>query len=286
MNLLLAAVLFLQDKTVEQLIENLRSDKIEVRNNAAVELTKRGEPVVPMLEKAAQDKNQEVARFAKEILKDIRDPLRNETAEETFNRMTEKLTGSKTLSVTLKVDFTRADKQPNFEAGRGFSLMMKGADKVRLTPIQKEKGGEEVLVSDGETVQGQKAWPPKVFRDDVLIGLTRVGVNLSLYIGGSIRMRQDLVVERRVEDRMIIKGIQLKGQDALGRIIGYEVTFGDREIVDVQVWCDLKTRLPRKRIASTRGEGQNLQHFSELYEDWILDAEIPDQKFKLPEKKK
>jgi hypothetical protein len=241
---------------------------------------------VPALEKAARDKNQEVARFAKEILKDIQDPLRHETAEETFNKMTGKLTGAKTLSVTVKMDFTRADQQPDFQTGRGFALMMKGADKVRVTPIQKEKTADEALVSDGETVQGQKAWPPKVFRDDVMIGLTRVGVSLSLYVAGSMRMSKDRVVERRVEDGMTVKDIRLKGQDALGRIIAYEVTFGDHEVVDVQVWCDLKSRLPRKRIASTRGEGQNLQHFSELYENWVLDAEVPDHPFKLQDKKK
>src|SRR4029079_18609152 len=52
-----------------------------------------------------------------------------------------------------------------------------------------------------------------------------------------------------------------------------------REVVDVVLWCDPKTRLPRQIIASTQGEGQNLQHFCDRYDDWVLNADIPDVKF-------
>jgi outer membrane lipoprotein-sorting protein len=52
----------------------------------------------------------------------------------------------------------------------------------------------------------------------------------------------------------------------------------------VTLWCDLKTRLPRKRITSTTDPGDNRQHFSEVYDDWVINADIADDKFKLPEK--
>jgi hypothetical protein len=290
MNALLAAALLLaQDKNTEQLIEKLRSDKIEVRNDAARELRNLGEAVVPRLEKAAQDVDSELAGFAKQIIRDIKDPLYAETAEETFNKMDEQLRSAKTLKVKFRFDFTRGDKKPDFESKPAPTLMMKGADRICVEPppaTDKEKADLEGAVADGKTVNGQKAYPPKVFRDDIMTGLTRTGVSLALYFGGSARMDGDKVVDARVEDGMELSKATLKGQDTLGRIITYTVTFNDREVVDVTLWCDLKTRLPRKRIASTRGAGQNLQHFCEFYEDWVLNADIPDEKFKLPEKKK
>ena len=70
MNLILAAAFLLQEKTAEQLIEKLRSEKSEERSEASQELRKRGESVLPVLEKATTDKDAEVSRLAKETFED------------------------------------------------------------------------------------------------------------------------------------------------------------------------------------------------------------------------
>jgi len=72
MRLILAALLLLQDPSVEDLLEKLRSDRIEERNDAAQELRMRGEAVLPRLEKAAREGDLHLSSTAKQIIRDIR----------------------------------------------------------------------------------------------------------------------------------------------------------------------------------------------------------------------
>ncbi len=280
MDLLLAALLLLQDRGIDELIEKLRSDKIEERNDAAAELRKRGEAALPLLEKASRDPNNNLSDAAKELIKDIRDPLHAESAEETFRKMDEAIRTAKTIRVTVRFDFTRGEKKPDFAARPGAAVLLKGEDRVAMEPAAPaDPNSKEIekLVSDGKEVHGARGYPPKVFRDDVITGFTRSGLGLTLYIDASTRIRAEQPRGNAVE--VEISTPTLKGQDALGRMLAYRATFSNREVVDVVLWCDPKTRLPRQIIASTQGQGENRQHFCDRYEDWVLNADIPDEKF-------
>src|SRR5690242_2189277 len=72
MILLLAAGVLLQGDGVAQLIEQLRSDKPEIRSAALVKLKALGNPAIPDLEKAALDRDPDVASAAKQVLRFIR----------------------------------------------------------------------------------------------------------------------------------------------------------------------------------------------------------------------
>lgn len=76
MALLLAAVLLQAspDETVRALIEQLSSDSIDARAEACRKLEAIGRPAMPLLEKAAQDPDGEVASRAKSLL--VRIPIR------------------------------------------------------------------------------------------------------------------------------------------------------------------------------------------------------------------
>ncbi|HZE99750.1 MAG TPA: hypothetical protein VE981_22275 [Planctomycetota bacterium] len=68
MNLLLAGALLFQDPTIEQLIQYLRSTSDKDREQATVELLKRGKAALPLLEKAVKDEDPKVAaRFSQVI---------------------------------------------------------------------------------------------------------------------------------------------------------------------------------------------------------------------------
>ena len=73
--LLLVVVLFVQgDETVRALIDQLSADRIEAREEAFRRLEAIGRPALPLLEKAAQDRDGEVASRARTLL--VRIPIR------------------------------------------------------------------------------------------------------------------------------------------------------------------------------------------------------------------
>lgn len=92
-----------------------------------------------------------------------------------------------------------------------------------------------------------------------------------------IRALRSDQVEKRNRAALEVKK---KGE---GAIPALEEAEGDP---NVDLWVDVQTRLPRQIQASTRGKGQNLPHFWDRCDDGVLNDDIPDEKFKIPEPKK
>jgi type II secretion system protein G len=270
MNLLLAAVLLMQDKNFDQLIEQLGSEKIEVRNEAARKLKELGDKAIPALERTANAGDGEASRHAKEILLDLRDPLRGETAEQSYTRSVEAIEKASTIQVIIRIECTNGDEKSKLEEQPALILLIKGEDKVAGKPE------DPSIKSRGIGIPNRDAYPPKDLRDDSVTGLSKLTLFVSLYSGGVERFGAKKPVHRRVADTLQISNIVVAGQDALGRILTYDIKM-DKESLTGKVWIDLKTRLPRKRIVST-----GTQHFIESYEGWILNADIPDEKFMVP----
>src|SRR4029453_7364215 len=103
---LLAAILLQQDRSPEQLIEDLRSPKIDVRAQARIQLKKLGKAAIPALEDAARDSDAELSESSKLILKEIKEDLAAESSREALQWGREKL-GRKQDDAALN-DFNRA----------------------------------------------------------------------------------------------------------------------------------------------------------------------------------
>src|SRR5262245_7925083 len=125
---LLAAILLQQDRTPEQLIEDLRSPKIGVRAEARIQLKKLGKAALPALENAVHDSDAELSESSKLILREIKEDLAAEASREVLQSGRDKL-GRKEFDAAL-ADFNRAleihPRSVEGFLGRGAALQGKG----------------------------------------------------------------------------------------------------------------------------------------------------------------
>ncbi|HYE97915.1 MAG TPA: hypothetical protein VEJ18_03345 [Planctomycetota bacterium] len=267
----------------ERLVERFRSDRVEDRTAAERDLRALGQAAIPALERAAKDADPEVARRAQDLLAGIRDPFRGESAEESLRRIEETLRNARTIQLKMTSEFARGEETLKREGPRSSATLCLQGRKIAMrgTPALE-------IVSDGQTVHGAPRYPADDFASDILTGLRATGVMLALYSGSVDRAmspeKDGAPIPGRVEDRGKVTDVAPAGQDVLGRIITYR--FGPEGSMTVKLWIDPKTRLPRKRVSSSPGEGPDRQHFIEVYEDWILDADLPEGTFKPTPKKR
>src|SRR4051812_31038562 len=106
MNLLLAALLLLQEKTAEQLVEQLRSDQPDQRDAAVRELLRLGESSVPALEKATKDKDPEVALRARWAIRVV-NPA---SSREAIQNIEEAISKARSVRVVFEGETHRLDK--------------------------------------------------------------------------------------------------------------------------------------------------------------------------------
>lgn len=276
--------LLAQERTPEQLIHLLRSERIQDRETAVKGLRNLGERVVPLLLTLEKDGDVEVARRATDIIKDIQDPLWRETAAESFQRMEEKIRGAKTLSVRLKQDYQQGNRPADLQSQPFTTIKLKGESNFWAGYPESPKKNRRVLfVSNGTA-----SWPlsARVFpggkevKRYAILGFTKLGTSMAMMIPLANRGGEP-------EEAASLSDFSLAGHDSTGRIISYRITFNVSGIapgkVEAKLWCDPKTRLPKKRIL-TLGEGPNDQQLIEIYESWEIDSTIPDETFMLPDK--
>src|SRR5436190_189672 len=105
MKMLLVALLLAQEPTAEQLIEKLRSSSAEEREAAMSSLRKLGPFARPLLEKAAQDKDADLALRAKDILAS----LAGQASLEDFQKINAAMDQARTMSVKFQVERSTSD---------------------------------------------------------------------------------------------------------------------------------------------------------------------------------
>jgi outer membrane lipoprotein-sorting protein len=283
MNLLLAAALVLQDKTPERLIEQLRSDKVEVRGEAARLLEDLGKAVIPDLEKAAGDKDTDVAGRAKLIL----EAIHSKVAHELYDKMGEKLTKAKTIRLTFKT--TIAGKSSGRYAG---SLVMQAGNRSRIE-VKGEIDGkpdELLFVSNGDQTRTFKngQWSEdgaaheqhsKNVIDTLMgpglgtggFGMGRAG---TLPVSDIFKMSE---FKRAKRDRL---------DDREAQVISFKVAIKDSDYeVRASLWIDTATALPLKRVTSVK-DGEKELTITEVYERLSIDDAVGPETFQLPAKGK
>lgn len=279
MSVLLLVALLAQEKTAEQLIENLRSESVEDRESAARDLKKMGEAARPALEKAAGDKDREVATRAQAIL----DPMDLEAGQAVLNKLEETVLKAKTVKVRFKYEGRGPKGGVGPETGSG-TLLLKEGGRVRfeIAFSSLEEKHRVTIVSDGTQLAASIDFAkpitkeaPKELHSLFSKGLVRGG----LVLMGNRQSTSD--------PNEFIKTQAARSGDGgdEGKTLIYSALLPQTgETADIKLWYNPKSFEARDRKIVLRKDGQITASLTETYEEFTLNADIPDEKFKLPEK--
>jgi outer membrane lipoprotein-sorting protein len=218
--------------------------------------------------------------------------LQDKSAEETFKKIEETVAAAKTLSLKFDVKLVKAVGVE--ESVLKGTILLKKGDRMSLDSAM-IKGGDQremMFVSDGSQIsaradgriRGTKE-TPKDFNAHLTTLLTRAGA--IHFIGGvtpvffgdglNLEKAPSVTEIRTGEDDGTLKTLTYK--TVVTPLVAPPAT------VDVRLWYEPKSLRLVRRTLSYKSETVS-RIFNETYEEFTLDADIPDEKFKLPEEKK
>jgi outer membrane lipoprotein-sorting protein len=275
--MILTSLVLLLGQSVGELVEKLRSESVEERDDAENQLRKLGKTNLPELEKLSRDRDPEVARRIQGIL----EPIRTEMGLEILQKLEDSIGKAKTVRVAWKYEGDGPPGDPARGRGSGLVLLQEG-NRLRME-LQMNFLGQDhkgTFISDGKrmsaSLDGTPAIvydPPKTLRTMVGLALVRGGGMLSL----SRKEEQD------PKTFMPVISARPGEDDGLDKTIFFTVRLqGGLETGEIKLWYDPKTGSPRKRTVLIKRGGQGNTTITETYQEYILDQAIPDEKFVIP----
>jgi outer membrane lipoprotein-sorting protein len=214
--------------------------------------------------------------------------LQDKTAEDAFKKIDEAVVKAKTVRLEFKTEMTQVTGGADLVLTSEGTLLFKGDDKVCYSTRMKDPRGEEemTLASDGLQLRvrtGKKLRSPrestKEFASDFKAQFVRGGAYLAY--GSSLRPKSKTEESRKqFEPQNLRQG----EDDQEAKTLLYQLKLSNQEI-DVTLRYDPKTFLPLGRSGAVRKNGVEAGTLRETYKEFALDADLPDEKFVLEEKK-
>jgi hypothetical protein len=296
---MLLLTLVLQEKPsqrVRDLIEKLGSEKIEDRESAAKALVSYGKSALPALEEAIMREDKELSSRARGIVESIMDQL----APDTLGQIEQALSQAKTIRVIYKsLGEVRFKEGTTKLMGQG-AVLLKESRKLRLEVEYNGVGYEPgerssaIVLSIGDRLKRKepgKEWIesplPANLTQTFAILLTRVGtVSLNEMGLGHAGETDD------VGKRYQISDVHSCLRDEKGDSLTFKVkdTKEPGTIEECRLWYDAKTfRLIQRKwkVKDQKTElGLMNAEMCDTFDEFILNGDIPEAKFQLPEKEK
>lgn len=286
MIVLLAALSLLQAGNPADLVEKLRSDKIDEREAAARELRTLGEAALPALEKASRDPDANLARTSLEIAKDIRD----RGAEKVLRKIEAAFDRAKTLKLAIRMEIGEGG-EPDKKVEATIDCWIKG-EKVSLeakVPAREKDsrlvcdGDRMAIVANGEVRSIEQGWPNA--GDRLKVGLLRVGL---IKIERILNRRSgDAEEEADLRKVLQVSDFKLGPDEGTSKSILFRTSPpGGRESALVTLVYDPATFRVLRRSMQFSAGGKEQGSTTETFTEFAPDVEIPDDRFTLPERKK
>lgn len=222
------------------------------------------------------------------------------TPEDTFKKIEETLEKAKTIQVGFSCSFTPSKEGNTVKASASGTLLLKEGNKVKLESHLLWNGVVQdlTLVSDGtrrqiERKQGDQVTRPRASPTPTSMGLhyvrtlARVGMTPSqvlqyIFFADAARSKGALP-----ESTFTASEFKAGGEGADKDAIMFNVQRdGADQTAKVVLRYDPKTFALRNLVVTFKGAEDMTWVVTETYSEFTINAEIPDEKFKLPEEKK
>jgi hypothetical protein len=290
----------LQASTPEQLIEKLESDRIEERQDATLQLERMGAKALPALETALKTASGESKQRIESVLQSIADTM----AMSVLAKIEENLHDARTIRIRYSSEstFTSADGTVGLQS-KGM-ILLKDGDKFALTEEElsltddknKSKTRKFQFVSNGKQMSLSLPMLDSKVRETpagicrfVACCLPRLGA-----FGAQDILRISYLgdgAEQRTNDpRNIYKLSDVKstGRDGQMSTLTFMIAGNITKAVSIKVklWYNPESRMLIKRRQETKStNGDQTATVIEVYDEFVLNRDIPDDDFRLPEKK-
>jgi outer membrane lipoprotein-sorting protein len=222
-----------------------------------------------------------------------RDCLQDKSAEETFKDIEENIAKAKTVSLTFKAEVVLKKRGVESIQTMEGTAHFKEGNKANLFAVSKAQGREEdySAISDGSRLRrragkadAETMNAPEGFVERFEMAFARAGMSLAFFM----TQRPSTADGEKGQD--VKKAIDISdfkhGED--NSSLSYKLRFPETE-PDLVASCvlryDPKTLRLLGRKTTIKRNGVDAGVFTDTYDEFILNADIPDEKFKLPAEK-
>ena len=211
--------------------------------------------------------------------------LQDKTAEESFKKIEETIDKAKTVSVKFKVDGHYKQGERETKVQMSGTIALKEGNKAHIA-YKRRIGEQETdadFVSDGKkskTKGGGTEDAPGNITSNFKVAVSQIGVFFSSR-AASVEEHNGVRKEVMWKERFLVSEIKVGPDDKDAKTLTYKLKVGSGEALDVQIWYEPRTWRILKRTLSGNSGGKEVA-FTEVYEECLLEVDIPDEKFKLP----
>jgi type II secretion system protein G len=212
--------------------------------------------------------------------------LQDPSADEAFRKIEESFEKAKSLRLKFKVDVVQKRPQGDTSFALEGAALLKDGNRFRFTAYTKVAQMEEdfLAVSDGTRLFQQSGKAPPA-RRDAPPNLVPSFKAVTARGGSFLAFAQSLLAGRKEQDpKKDYELLALKQgeDDKEAKTLVYGLQFPDIRF-DCTLRYNPKSFLPLGRVILVKQKGADAGSIRETYDEVVVDADIPDETFKLPE---